>query len=120
MTPEMLEQLLAVIEKQCADVAQALAAGDAQAVEPASEGLRRAALQFSQLMQDHRALLVAMPGLQQRLRDVASQIGVQRIALLRWLSMTERTVEILVPAAVRRDTYTAPAGRARLYRGFSA
>ena len=101
-------------------MAQALASGDAQAVEPASDTLRRAALQFSQLMREHKALVQSSTPVQRRLGDIARQIGLQRVALLRWLSMAERTVEVLVPGAVRRDTYTAPPGRASLYRGFSA
>jgi hypothetical protein len=120
MTPETLEQFLVAIENQCAAVALTLSSGNAQAVEPASDELRRAALQFSQLMRDHKALVKSSPRAQLRLQNVARQISLQRVALLRWLSMTERTVEVLLPGAVRKDTYSAPPGRASLYRRFSA
>lgn len=120
MTPEALESLLTDIEKQCADVARALACGDALAVEPASDSLRRAALQLSDLMQQQGAVLRGRPGLSVRLRRVALDVSLQHAALLRWLSLAERSVGILVPSAAPKATYAAPAGRASLYRGFSS
>ena len=120
MTPADLETLLADIEKQCADVARALSCGDAQAVEPASDALRRAALQLSGLMQKQGDTLRATPGLASRLRRAALDISLQHAALLRWLSLAERSVGILVPSAAPKATYAAPAGRASLYRGFSS
>ena len=84
------------------------------------DALRRAALQLSGLMQKQGDTLRATPGLASRLRRAALDISLQHAALLRWLSLAERSVGILVPSAAPKATYAAPAGRASLYRGFSS
>lgn len=118
MLPAELEKPLALIELQCQAVAAAVTSGEPQALEAASQALRQAAVDFSDFMERTGAAAQAGPQLRLRLKKIATQLGMQREALLRRSAVIERGLHALVPST-QKTTY-APAGRASVYRGFAS
>lgn len=114
-----IEKPLALIELQCEAVAAAVASGEPQALESASNALRQAALDFSAFMQRLGGVQQAGPELRTRLGKLASQLNFQRENLIRRTVVVERALHAMVPAT-RKSTYAAPAGRAGSYKAFSA
>lgn len=115
MLPAELEKPLALIELQCQAVAAAVDSGEPQALESASTALRQAAVDFSAFMEE-TDVSAASVQLRARLKKIATQLGIQREALMRRTAMIERSLHTLVPST-QKNTY-APAGRAGAYRGF--
>ncbi len=118
MLPAELEKPLALLELQCQAVAAAVDSGEPTGLEAASAALRQTAMDFSALMDRLDGALQAGPELRARLRKLATQLGIQREALLRRSAMVERGLHALVPST-QKSTY-APAGRASAYRGFAS
>ena len=118
MLPAEIEKALSLIEFQCEAVATAVASGEPQALEGASNALRQAALGFSAFMDAQGGAGQAGPELRARLKKVATQLTIQRENLIRRSVVVERALHALVPAT-QKNTY-APAGRASEYRGFSS
>ena len=118
MLPAEIEKPLALIELQCQAVAAAVASGDPVDLEAASQALRDAAVDFSSLMGQLGGAAQAGPQLRARLKKLATNLGVQREALLRRSAVIERGLNALVPST-QKSTY-ALAGRAAGYRGFAS
>ncbi len=119
MLNDALETSLTQIELQCESVAAAVASGEPQALESASNALRQAAVDLSALVQRLGGPQQAGPELHTRLKKLAAQLNNQRENLLRRSAVVERSLHALVPAT-RKSTYAAPAGRAGGYKAFSA
>ncbi len=119
MLPAQIEKPLSLIELQCEAVAAALASGEPQMLENASNALQQAALDFSGLMDRLGGAQQAGPELQARLKKLAGLLNIQRENLFRRSVMVESALNTLVPAT-RKSTYAAPAGRAGGYKAFSA
>ena len=118
MLPAEIEKPLALIELQCQAVAAAVASGEPQDLDAASQGLRQAALDFSAFMERTGAAAHAGPQLRVRLKKIATQIGMQRENLLRRSALIERGLNALLPST-QKTTY-APGGRASMYGGFAS
>lgn len=114
-----IEKPLSLIEFQCESVAAAVATGEPQMLENASNALQQAALDFSGLMDRLGGAQQAGPELHARLKKLAEQLTIQRENLIRRSVVVERALHALVPAT-RKSTYAAPAGRAGSYKAFSA
>ncbi len=119
MLNDALETSLLQIELQCESVAAAVASGEPQALEGASNALRQAAVDLSALVQRLGGAAQAGPELHTRLKKLAGVLNIQRENLLRRSAVVERSLHALVPAT-RKSTYAAPAGRAGGYKAFSA
>jgi malonyl CoA-acyl carrier protein transacylase len=119
MLSPALEQSLSVIELQCQAVAAAVASGEPQALESASNALKQAAVQFAQLVEQLGGPQKAGPELRARLKKAAVQLNIQRENLLRRAVVVERAVQTMVPAAVNHLTY-GQHGRASGYKAFAA
>lgn len=118
MLPAELEKPLSLIELQCEAVAAAVATGEPQALEGASQALRHAAGDFAAFMEQMGGPQQAGPELLARLKKLAGLLSIQRENLIRRSVMVESALNTLVPAT-RKSTY-APAGRAGSYKAFSA
>lgn len=119
MLPAEIEKPLSLIELQCEAVAAAVATGEPQRLENASNALQQAALDFSGLMDRLGGAQQAGPELRARLKKLAVQLNIQRENLIRRSVVVERALHAMVPAT-RKSTYAAPAGRAGSYKAFSA
>ncbi len=119
MLPAQIEKPLSQIEMQCESVAAAVATGEPQLLEAASNALQQAALGFASLMERLGGAQQAGPELQARLKKLAVQLNIQRENLIRRSVVVERALHAMVPAT-RKSTYAAPAGRAGGYKAFSA
>jgi hypothetical protein len=119
MLPAEIEKTLSLIEFQCEAVAAAVADGEPQVLEGASNALRQAALDFSALMDSQGGARQAGPELRARLQKVATRLNSQRENLLRRSAVVERGLHALVPAT-QKSTYAAPTGRTAAYRGFAS
>jgi len=119
MLPAEIEKPLSLIELQCEAVAAAVATGEPQMLENASNALQQAALDFSGLMDRLDGAQQAGPELRARLKKLAVQLNIQRENLIRRSVVVERALHAMVPAT-RKSTYAAPAGRAGGYKAFSA
>lgn len=119
MLPAEIEKPLSLIELQCEAVAAAVASGEPQALEGASDALRQAAVDFVGLMDSQVGALQAGPELRTRLKKLATQLTIQREGLIRRSVVVERALHAMVPAT-RKSTYAPPVGRASGYKAFSA
>ena len=119
MLPAEIEKPLSQIEMQCESVAAAVATGEPQMLETASNALQQAALGFASLMERLGGARQAGPELQARLKKLAVQLNIQRENLIRRSVVVERALHAMVPAT-RKSTYAAPVGRAGSYKAFSA
>ena len=72
-----LEQTLALVDQQLAQVSDHLLANDALALERSSAGLRHAISSFSEAMVLARRQQVLSPALVQRLQDIHARLGVK-------------------------------------------
>lgn len=117
MLPAAIEQALSLIEQQCAAVAAAVASGEPQALETASQALRQTAVDFAALLQQLGGGQEIAPELQARLKPLAAQLHSQRENLLRRAALVEQAVQTLLPST-RQPTYS-PGGRAGAYKAFA-
>ena len=83
MLPAELEKPLALMELQCQAVAAAVTNGQPVELEAASQSLRDTALAFSAFMDSIGGAAQAGPQLRTRLKKLATNLGIQREALLR-------------------------------------
>lgn len=119
MLSAALEKSLSLIELQCQAVAAAVASGEPQALETASNALKQAAVDFAQLMQQLGGAQQAGAEPRARLKKLAVQLNIQRENLLRRAVVVERAVQTMVPAAASHLTY-GQHGRAGGYKAFAA
>ena len=94
-----LEQTLALVDQQLAQVSDHLLANDALALERSSAGLRHAISSFSEAMVPARRQQVLSPALVQRLQDIHARLGAQRQGLARIAAGTDRLAAVLLPSA---------------------
>ena len=94
-----LEQTLALVDQQLAQVSDHLLANDALALELSSAGLRHAISSFSEAMVLARRQQVLSPALVQRLQDIHARLGAQRQGLARIAAGTDRLAAVLLPSA---------------------
>ena len=109
-----LEQTLALVEQQLAQVSEHLLTNDALALERSSAALRHAIASFSEAMVLARRRQALSPALAQRLQDIHSRLGAQRQGLARMAAGTDRLAAVLLPSAP-----DATYGRALGVRGVS-
>lgn len=93
-----LEQTLALVEQQLAQVSDHLLANDALALERSSAGLRQAVTSFSEVMVLVRRQQVMSPALVQRLQDINARLSAQRQGLARMAAGTDRLAAVLLPS----------------------
>ena len=110
-----LEQTLALVEQQLAQVSESLLTNDALALERSSAGLRQAISHFSDAMVMARRQKVLSPAVVQRMQDINARLAAQRQGLARMAAGTERLAAVLLPGSTE-STY----GRAVGARGVSA
>ena len=110
-----LEQTLALVEQQLAQVSESLLTNDALALERSSAGLRQAISHFSDAMVMARRQKVLSPAVVQRMQDINARLAAQRQGLARMAAGTERLAAALLPGSTE-STY----GRAVGARGVSA
>ena len=110
-----LEQTLALVEQQLAQVSESLLTNDALALERSSAGLRQAISHFSDAMVMARRQTVLSPAVVQRMQDINARLAAQRQGLARMAAGTERLAAALLPGSTE-STY----GRAVGARGVSA
>lgn len=95
-----LEQTLALVDQQLAQVSDHLLANDALALERSSAGLRHAISSFSEAMVlARRRQQPLSPALVQRLQDIHTRLGAQRQGLARMAAGTDRLAAVLLPSA---------------------
>ena len=94
-----LEQTLALVEQQLAQVSDHLLTNDALALERSSAGLRHAISSFSEAMVLARRRQGLSPELVQRLQDIHTRLGAQRQGLARMAAGTDRLAAVLLPTA---------------------
>ena len=94
-----LEQTLALVEQQLAQVSESLLTNDALALERSSAGLRQAISHFSDAMVMARRQKVLSPAVVQRMQDINARLAAQRQGLARMAAATERLAAVLVPTA---------------------
>lgn len=118
-----LEQALSAVERQMSDVSAALLAADALALERSSVLLRQAAMDLSQIMGRLPAPQTALTAeIRQRIRDIGTNLAMQRDGLARLSAVTDRQVAVFLPPSSAAPTYGQGAGRrtaaaaGRLYR----
>ena len=85
-----LEQTLALVEQQLAQVSESLLTNDALALERSSAGLRQAISHFSDAMVMARRQKVLSPAVVQRMQDINARLAAQRQGLARMAAGTER------------------------------
>ena len=110
-----LEQTLALVEQQLAQVSESLLTNDALALERSSAGLRQAISHFSDAMVMARRQKVLSPAVVQRMQDINARLAAQRQGLARMAAGTERLAAVLLPGSAG-STY----GRAVGARSVSA
>ncbi|WP_027996807.1 hypothetical protein [Simplicispira psychrophila] len=94
-----LEQTLALVEQQLAQVSDHLLANDALALERSSAALRHAIASFSEAMVLARRRQALSPALVQRLQDIHTRLGAQRQGLARMAAGNDRLAAVLLPSA---------------------
>jgi uncharacterized membrane protein YccC len=94
-----LEQTLALVEQQLAQVSDHLLTNDALALERSSAGLRQAVASFSEAMAIVRRQKSLPPALVQRLQDIHTRLAAQRQGLARMSAGTERLAAVLLPGS---------------------
>lgn len=99
-----LEQTLALVEQQLAQVSVHLLANDALALERSSADLRSALARLSETMALARHQ-VPSPALAQRLQDIQVRLGAQRQGLARIAAGADRLAAVLLPPATDEATY---------------
>ena len=110
-----LEQTLALVEQQLAQVSDHLLTNDALALERSSAGLRQAITHFSEAMVIARRQKLLSPVVVQRMQDIHIRLGAQRQGLARMAAGTDRLAAVLLPPS-SESTY----GRAVGARSVSA
>ena len=110
-----LEQTLALVEQQLAQVSDHLLTNDALALERSSAGLRQAITHFSEAMVIARRQKLLSPAVVQRMQDIHIRLGAQRQGLARMAAGTDRLAAVLLPPSAE-STY----GRAVGARSVSA
>ena len=110
-----LEQTLALVEQQLAQVSDHLLTNDALALERSSAGLRQAITHFSEAMVIARRQKLLSPAVVQRMQDIHIRLGAQRQGLARMAAGTDRLAAVLLPPS-SESTY----GRAVGARSVSA
>lgn len=109
-----IDNALSCIEQQCRQLAGAVPGGEPAALQEASEALRRAAVDFSRLLDALPAQERRAAPLRQRLQQLAAALSAQRTGLLRRGAVVDAALHAMMPAT-RQTTYAAPyaaAGRA--------
>jgi len=104
-----LDDALAQLEQQLADVSADLLGTDPAALERSSTRLRQAVVDLSALMGALRHQ-PPPPALAQRLQGVRTLLSQQREGLLRLTAATDRQAAALLPPAADKSTYTQALG----------
>ena len=104
MQPNVMTQL-DLVEQQFNQVAAFLASGDAPQLETASETLQTLSVQLADLLK-----VPASPAVQkvvrQRVMSMAQALQVVRLNISRRSLMTEQALQVLIPAAAPKATYS--------------
>jgi hypothetical protein len=108
LSPE-IEKPLSQIESQFNAVMAAVNSGDPVSLDAASVALRRAAVDFSGLLQALPANALSANELKLRLKKLGRDLAGQRESLIRRTVVVERALHAMVPGA-RESTYAASGG----------
>lgn len=108
-----IEQPLAQIELRCEAMSLAVESGDPVALEAASQTLRQAAIDFSQILETIPEAVLSDKEFKRRVKKVADLMAIQRENLIRRTVSVERALHAMVPAT-REATYSPASG---LYGG---
>ncbi len=118
LLPAAIEHALTQIEQQCAQLQDALARGEPEALQQAGSNLRQLALDFSGLLAQHEQAGAAAPALRTRMKALAATLAALRENLLRRAAVVERAVDVILPG--REKTTYAPAAVAPSRAAFRA
>ncbi len=119
MFPAHIENALTSVEHLFDEVSAALVSGEPLALSAASDGLRRAAIDFSGLVQGLTAIDRENKNLQSRLKRLSVGLAAQRESLIRRTVLVEMALNAIVPAT-RDLTYGKAAGSPGAFKYLAA